>query len=118
MSNRPNGWLAALLTFIAPYLGFLYVGRWKLAVSIAVAQIGFSGLTIFLIPFVSRMSLWTAVAAWVIFCGFLSRFAYFQAIHSESERVRPGYSRWYGLLPAFLLFMMLMKWFMGFLPNL
>jgi len=51
MSNQPNGWLAALLTLIAPFLGFLYVGRWKWAISIALAQIGFSGLIIHLIPF-------------------------------------------------------------------
>ena len=118
MSNYPNGWLAALLTFIAPFLGFLYVGRWKWAFLFALAQIGFSGLIIFLIPFVSSVTLWAAVAAWVIFCGFLSRFVYFHAIHFESERVLQKYSRWYGLLSACILFMILNKWFIGLLLKI
>lgn len=115
MSNQPNGWLAALLTLIAPFLGFLYVGRWKWAISIALAQIGFSGLIIHLIPFLGKATLWTAVAAWFIFCGFLSRLVYFYAIHSESERAPQKYSRWYGLLSACLLFMILNRWFIGLL---
>lgn len=100
MVNRPKGWLAALLGFFVPPLGLLYVGRWKWAVAATVAIFVLAGLQF---AFVGTQKELTVLVQLAFACA-ISRTAYLQAVRFESDRVRPGYSRWYGLLLTLLLF--------------
>lgn len=111
MQNRPKAWLAALFGFFFQPLGFLYVGRWMWAVVSAAALIGFASL---LFVFVHTQS-WLPTIAQLVFCGVLARLAYLQALRFEAGRVRPPYSRWYGLLAAAVLWGLLLVGVRAFL---
>jgi signal peptidase I len=111
MSSRPKAWLAALLTFFFPPIGFLYVGRWKWAMFSALAFMGLAG---FLFEFVNMQS-WVPTVVQLIFGGVLARIAYKQACRYEADRARPRYSRWYGLWSAALLFVFLVVGLRAFL---
>ncbi len=111
MTNRPKGWLAALLGFFVPPLGFLYVGQWKWAVGVAVTIFLLAG---FLFAFGGSQEGLTLLVQLVFACS-VSRIAYLQAGRFAVDRLRPGYSRWYGLWFTLLLFVSLLLAFRAFL---
>lgn len=99
MLSRPKGWLAAMLGFLVSPFGLLYVGRWKWALGCIPAWLGLG-----LLAFVSGSELAPLVVlAQLLFNGVIARIAYLQAIRFNVDRVRPPYSRWYGLWSVALL---------------
>lgn len=103
MSSRPKAWLAALLAFFLQPIGFLYVGRWKWAVLSTAAVIGLASLGFAF----ANTPPWLATIVQLILCSIFARIAYLQAVRFEADRMRPRYSRWYGLWSAALLFVLL-----------
>jgi signal peptidase I len=98
MTNRPKGWLAALLSLGFPPIGFLYVGRWKWAI-LSLLPIGVFAGTTYAFPKVHLEEMWWVVDifSWV-FSGICAWIAYKEAARFGADRIRPGYSKWYGLL--------------------
>lgn len=94
MTGRPKGWLAALLSVAFTPLGFLYVGRWKWAISTLVPLFIIAGSVIAVPKMPVQLA---ALLSWG-FAGICARIAYVEAGRFESNRIRPAYSRWYGLL--------------------
>lgn len=110
MVNRPKAWLAALLGFLVPPFGLLYVGRWGWAVAAVVVL-----FTLVALQFALGETLeWLALLVQFAFVCTGSRIAYLQAIRFDAQRPRPGYSRWYGLWAIFLMFVGLMLGFRAF----
>lgn len=94
MKNRPNKWLAAVLGFVMPPLGMLYVVRWKWAIA--------SGLGLLVLACVELLSLHRVEGLTTLlslgFAVFMCRVAYVQANRFDPERTRPAYSQWSGIL--------------------
>jgi len=93
MTNRPKAWLAAVLAAFTP-LGFLYVGRWKWAILNLVIMFIIAAC---LIAFPIIPAQLEVLLMWG-YASVCARIAYLEAIRFDSDRIRPGYSRWYGLL--------------------
>lgn len=94
MSSRPKGWLAVLLVVVFPPLGFLYVSRANWAAFSFLPWVIISGCA-FVFP---RMAMpLMAVLIWG-FTGICAWIAFREAKLFDADRVRNGYSRWYGLL--------------------
>lgn len=111
MSSRPKGWLAALLAFFLQPIGFLYVGRWKWAALSTAVVIGLAGLQFAY----ANSQPWLLIIVQLILCSVLARIAYLQAVRFEADRVRPRYSRWYGLWSVALLIVLMTVGFRAFL---
>lgn len=103
MSNRPKGWLAALLGFMFAPFGFLYVGRWTWALGCGFVWIGF-GLLSFVFGQKYEISV---LLVQLVFNSAVARMAYLQALRFGANQERPHYSRWYGLWSVALLLVVL-----------
>jgi signal peptidase I len=98
MSNRPNKWIALILSFFVPPLGMLYVAQLAWA-----AIYFFAGIGVVILMFV----LFPRFPYAVIILSFALNII--GAIHSyrlvnlyADDKSRPHYSRWYGLLGIYL----------------
>ena len=98
MTNRPKAWLAAVLAAFTP-LGFLYVGRWNWAILNLVIVLTIAGC---LLAFPIIPAALQVLVMWG-YSGVCARIAYLEAARFDSNRIRPSYSRWYGLLIAGIL---------------
>lgn len=94
MTNRPKAWLAALLSVGFSPLGFLYVGQWIWAISSLVTFVIIAGC-IFMFP---QLTAQLVSIVFFVFSGICAWLAYRAAVRFDDDRVRPGYSKWYGLV--------------------
>ena len=95
MANKPNKWIAVLLGTFAPPVAMMYVAQLKWAGAyLAIALLaGFIGE---IVAHVSDIKTLIQIA----FIATCATHSYHLALNYPSERPRPGYSRWYGLLAA------------------
>ncbi len=111
MMNRPNKWVAAILSLVAPPLGMLYVAQLIWAVIYFFAAIVVAILCYFYLREIP-------IAANALIFGFnvvCSVHTYRLSDLYPADRVRPHYSRWYALLGICLGLFFLLFGFRAFL---
>lgn len=96
MQHPPGKWRAAILTFIVPPLGFLYLRRPGLAGAALLLQL-LLGFTAFALPDVAALGI--VEFAFALGCAV---FAYRLVTRCAVGNGRPWYARWYGLLAIFM----------------
>jgi signal peptidase I len=111
MNWKPNKWRAALLAFLAPPLGMLYVNRAKLAGVYFVASLAI-GLTQFWLVATGSNS--TSLLFLLLIVVAVAH-AYLIAARAACISSRPWFSRWYGLLTAVIFFAVIVLLFRAFL---
>jgi len=98
--NQPRKWIAALLGFFAPPLAMMYVSRigWAVFYLLAALALGIGAEFYF-------HDVAGVVLLQLLFLIVCVTHAYRLAGSAQEDRPRPGYSRWYGLCGAGLVFL-------------
>jgi signal peptidase I len=100
MTTKPNKWIAAVLGFLAPPLAMMYVARIGWAASYLLLALTLGITAEFYFHDVAGL-----VLVQLIFLSGCVTHAYRLASRAPDAQSRPGYSRWYGLCGAGLLFL-------------
>ncbi|HQS58667.1 MAG: signal peptidase I [Gallionellales bacterium 35-53-114] len=98
MGNRPNKWIAGILSFFVPPLGMIFVAQLVWAAIYFFAAIGIVALMFVLMPGSPYAVIFLSFALNVV-AAFHS---YKLASLYSADKIRPHYSRWYGLLGIYL----------------
>jgi signal peptidase I len=95
MSQKPNKWIAVILTFLIQPIGLMYVGRARLGIFYLLAVLGLfiSGFVFQEIGELSLLLMYVVAIVSMIH-------AYRVAANFPSDASRPKYTRWYALLGA------------------
>lgn len=110
MNKKPNKWLAAILSLIAPPVGMLYVSQLAWA-----AIYLFAGLALAMLAFVYARQLFFGSVVLVLgFQVVCAVHAYRLAGRYPADAPRLHYSRWYGLIAAYAALFVFMFGFRSF----
>jgi signal peptidase I len=109
MRHAPNKWLATLLGVLVTPIAFLYVGRARWAAVYLLAQLALAMCMLFSVASPAVLG-----AVNLAYLGIGAAHAHWLARRSTGELPRPWYSRWHGLLAAFLAFVAVILSFRAF----
>lgn len=100
---KPKRWLATVLCFFMPSLGFLYLGRPALGLLAIGLQLVIAGCS-FVLPDSTDLQL-TNLALTVV-SAMVAYWLASKAVKASDARPQPWYARWYGLIGVLLLIAM------------